>query len=140
MWTIGLRWVRRTRPGRLQASAISSRKAAMGSVGARKKRRCQRGGGTFYIVEAMGRRLCCEQRDGTRKGEMLMRKQNRPIGQGKQLWRVLLLGAVMVAVLVIVVLRLCGAPVCQDQGCAALSSRPAKHRAGARRDGEGETR
>ncbi len=105
-----------------------------------KKRRCQRGVGTFYIVEVMGRRLCCEQRDETRKDEMLMRKQNRPIGQGKQLWRVLLLGAVMVAVLVIVVLRLFGAPVCQDQGCAALSSRPAKHRAGAQRDREGETR
>ncbi len=117
----------------------------MRSVGARKKRRCQRGVGTFYIVEAMGRRLCCEQHDETRKDEVLMRKRNRPIGQGKQLcrgllWRVLVLGAVMVAVLVIVVLRLCGAPVCQVQGCAALSSRPAKHRAGARRDGEGETR
>jgi len=110
-----------------------------------KKRRCQRGVGTFYIVVVMGRRLCCEQRDETRKDEMLMRKQNRPIGQGKELWRgmlwrVLLLGAVMVAVLVIVVLRLFGAPVCQDQGCTALSSRPAKHRAGAQRDREGETR
>ncbi len=74
-----------------------------------------------------------------------MRKQNRPIGQGKQLWkgmlwRGLLLGAVMVAVLVIVVLRLIGAPACQVQGCAALFSRPAKHRAGGQRDGEGETR
>ncbi len=74
-----------------------------------------------------------------------MRKQNRLIGQGKQLcrgllWRVLVLGAVMVAVLVIVVLRLFGARVCQVQGCAALSSRPAKHKAGAWPDGEGETR
>jgi hypothetical protein len=94
-----------------------------------------------YIVEAVGRRLCCEQRDEKRKDEMLMRKQNRSIGQGKQLWRgmlwrVLLPGAVMV----IVVLRLFGAPVCQVQRCAALSSRPAKQRAGGQRDGEGETR
>ncbi len=40
MWTIDLRWVWRTRPGRLQASAISSRKAALRSVGARKKSVC----------------------------------------------------------------------------------------------------
>src|SRR5258708_8425283 len=37
MLTIDCRWVWRTRPGRLQASALSSRKAALRSVGARNR-------------------------------------------------------------------------------------------------------
>ncbi len=78
--------------------------------------RCQTEAGTFYAVEARGTHLCSEQHEKTRKDEMLMAKQGKLTGQGKQhgrgmLWRVLIIGAGLVAIILVgAFLRLTGSP------------------------------
>ncbi len=79
-------------------------------------RRGPRWAGTFYAVETRGTHLCSELHEKTRKDEMLMAKQGKLTGQGKQhgrgmLWRVLIIGAGLVTIiLVVAVLRLTGSP------------------------------
>src|SRR5258708_37433936 len=67
--------------------------------------RCQTEAGTFSSVE----------HNETRKDEVLMAKQDKPTSEGKQqgrgmLWRVLIIGALLVTILVGAFLRSFGAP------------------------------